>query len=151
MSKILSIDHTCCSVKFNFNENCKINIKISEETNCCEVFGIYIIRDNISMNDMEEYISKELTNIDLVFNEGNSNFEIVGKKINETNKQISFNLNNKNMSENPIFRLYFGENEHPLDIMLYNEHNGYYSHDCYIEIDLVMNGYSLKHESLYSI
>jgi len=55
------------------------------------------------------------------------------------------------MSENPIFRLYFGKNEHPLDIMLYNEHNGYYAHDCYIEIDLVMNGYSLKHESFYSI
>jgi len=30
---------------------------------------------------MKEYIGKELTNIDLVFDKGNSNFEIVGKKI----------------------------------------------------------------------
>jgi len=86
------------------------------------------------------------------------------------------------MSENTIFRLYFGKNKHLLDIMLYSYHKKFIlniffyikhklfikkmlknrkvcvgnlsfltSHHCYIEIDLVMNGYSLKHESLYSI
>jgi hypothetical protein len=142
---------------------------------------------NISVKDtLERYIGKELINVDFVFNEheyqcdefGNyknhsdlndpngifHNFpnedknKIIGKRFDDIDKRVTFNLDNKSMSENPIIRLTFKNESNDsldendlLDIMLYNEHNGYYSHDCYIEIDVDIGGYSLKHTSLYSI
>jgi len=151
MCEVLSIDHGSCYVEFKFNDNYKINVKISEIANCCEVFGLYIMCNEKSVDDIDKYVGKELVNLDMIFNYDNFNFDVVQKNIDKINKEISFDLKDKVMSHNPIFRLYFRGDKYPLDIILYNEHNGYYSHDCYVEIDIVINEYLLKYDSLYSI
>jgi hypothetical protein len=195
--RLLSIDKSSdCCIKLIFGENHKIVVKISEQQNCCEVFGMYVMCKNISVKDtLERYIGKELINVDLIFNECEYKYnecdefgsyrnysylndpngifhhfpnedkdQIIGKQFDDIDKRVAFNLDNKSMSENPIIRLTFKDESNDslnengllnengsLDIMLYNEHNGYYPHDCYIEIDVDIGGYSLKHTSLYSI
>lgn len=191
--RLLSIDKSSdVCIKFIFNKDHKIVVKISEQQNCCEVFGMYVMCKNISVKDtLERYIGKELINVDLIFNECEYKYnecdefgsyrnysylndrnaifhhfpnedkdQIIGKRFDDIDKRVAFNLDNKSMSENPIIRLTFKnesndsleEDENSLlDIMLYNEHNGYYPHDCYIEIDVNIGGYSLKHTSLYTI
>jgi hypothetical protein len=177
-------------IKLIFNKDHKIVVKISEQQNCCEVFGMYVMCKNISVKDtLERYIGKELINVDLIFNECEYKYnecdefgsyrnysylndpngifhhfpnedkdQIIGKRFDDIDKRVAFNLDDKSMSENPIIRLTFKDESNDsqdendlLDIMLYNEHNGYYPHDCYIEIDVDIGGYSLKHKSLYSI
>jgi hypothetical protein len=203
----LSIDQSSdVCIKFIFDKDHKIVVKISEQQNCCEVFGMYVMCKNISVKDtLERYIGKELINVDLIFNECEYKYNecdefgsyrnysylndpngifhhfpnedkdhIIGKRFDDIDKRVAFNLDNKSMSENPIIRLTFKDEnvdesndslndngslndndslneKDSLDIMLYNEHNGYYPHDCYIEIDVNIGGYSLKHTSLYSI
>ena len=179
--RLLSIDNSSdCCIKLTFDKDHKIIVKISEEQNCCEVFGLYVMCKNISVKDtLERYIGKELINVDLVFNEheypcdefefGNyknhldahdhqngifpneNKDKIVEKRFDDIDKRVVFILDDKSMSENPIIRLTFKDEKDSLDIMLYNEHNGYYPHDCYIEIDVDINGYSLKHSCLYSL
>jgi len=189
--QLLSIDTSSdCCIKLIFDKDYKIIVKISEQQNCCEVFGMYVMCKNISVKDtLERYIGKELINVDLIFNEYEYKYNecdefgsyrnysylndpngifhhfpnedkdhIIGKRFDDIDKRVIFNLDNKSMSENPIIRLTFKNESNDsldendlLDIMLYNEHNGYYSHDCYIEIDVDIGGYSLKHTSLYSI
>ena len=69
--QLLSIDKSSdVCIKLFFNKDHKIIVKISEQQNCCEVFGMYVMCKNISVKDtLEKYIGKELINVDLIFNE----------------------------------------------------------------------------------
>jgi hypothetical protein len=64
--------------------------------------------------------------------------------LDETNKKVSFQSPDRYAHGSQlIVRLTLKDEEFPLDIILFNEHNGYYPHDVYLYFCLNMNGYEL--------
>jgi hypothetical protein len=146
----------------------KIIAKISNTQECCEEYGIYSMCNNTNMiTSLQSYVGKELVNVDILTcvcdddyyitpfpapnDEEIIHYDLCYKKIlNDEDKTISFESISRLYSK-VIIRLSFMNDEHPLDVVLYNKHNGYYSHDIYLDLNLNMNGYSLKHQELTSI
>ena len=103
-----------------------------------------------------------LFDIDLVYNlyhtqniyENDKVIETFAKKtINVQDKTVSLVQDRfKNRFNKPVVRLTFKDEPYPLDIVLYKiHHTGYYPHDCWIVIDLMMNGYAMSEKISYDI
>jgi len=137
--------------KFNFVRG-QIIAKISNTQECCEEYGVFAMCNEENMiNSLQSYVGKELVNVD-VFTRDFDRDGILNKYekvLNEQDKTIS--LIKTELGSELIIRLSFMNDEHPLDIMMFNNHNGYYPHDIYLQLNLEMNGYTLNFQEMDSI
>jgi hypothetical protein len=91
-----------------------ITCKISNAANCCEKFGVHVQNTNLS-----EFIGAEYQAV-----------YITEKITNDCDLVV-------------IVQISIHTNRGPIVIQLYNEHNGYYAHDFYIQTE-----YGMKIEKL---
>jgi hypothetical protein len=139
-------------LKFEFNFVCgKIVAKISNSQECCEEYGVYAMCNEANVIDsLQSYVGKELVNVDILTWHESIKERCFKKILNEQDKTVSLKKTTPLHSE-LIIRLSFMNDEHPLDIMMYNNHNGYYPHDIYLQLNLEMNGYTLNFQEMDSI
>jgi len=93
-------------IKMN-NSSKNIICKIENNQQCCERFGVY------TMNELNNFIGAEYHSVDIgnvVFNDGDYD----------------------NMA---IIEIFINTNRGKICIQFYNEHNGYYSHDVFIQTE----------------
>jgi len=94
-----------------------ITVQIENYVYCCEVFGVYAMKNGKNVNDsLDDFVGKEIVNI------------VVSK---ETEIEIEKTI--VEMSYIRWVEIYMKEDPLPLMLYLYNDHNGFYSHDCTIE------------------
>ena len=140
----LSTDYYC---KIQLCRPRQIFAKISKEKNCCEQFGIIIMQNKKNVqNRLDDFLEKEITNVDIIVNfDLNNPKEIICNKIfNEANKRVTFEYpTHIKRGSQIIVRCTIKDEEFPLDIILFNEHNGYYPHDISLYFCLNINGYIL--------
>jgi hypothetical protein len=133
-------------LKFEFNfVRGQIIAKISNTQECCEEYGVFAMCNEVNMIDsLQSYVGKELVNVDVFTRDFDRDGILYKYKkvLNEQDKTIS--LIKTELGSELIIRLSFMNDEHPLDIMMYNNHNGYYPHDIYFQLNLEMNGYTLN-------
>ena len=123
---------------------------------CCEKFGIIIMQKNkIVQNRIGDFLEKEVLNMDLITveyeditvdyeNKENPSEINCNKLFDETNKKVSFPLlPRERIGSKIIIRLTIKDEIDPVDIILFNEHNGYYPHNIYLYFCLNLNGYEL--------
>ncbi len=157
---VQSITHTDYSINIKFNNGHHISCRISEYGQCCEIFGLYVMSNKKNVSDeLDNFVYKELIDIDLVYNLYHTHniYEEEGDGVIETFAKKTINVRDKTVSlvhdrfKNPVVRLTFKDEPYPLDIVLYNQHNGCYPHDCWIVINLMMNGYTMSEKISYQI
>ena len=93
-------------IKMN-NSSKNIICKIENGQQCCERFGVY------TNNELNNFIGAEYHSVDIgnvIFNKGDCD----------------------NMA---IIEIFINTNRGKISIQFYNEHNGYYSHDVFIQTE----------------
>jgi hypothetical protein len=172
--QISSIEKTDTSVKILFNNNnpdYKIIARIDDPNHyCCERFGVYTIGGNY--RNVEDYVGKNVKDVNINYHYEDDDvdddddictikkIEVASKNYNDSNKQILLETSINKPSSIHVIITFHSESivdteEEPecddfdeLQLIVYNEHNGYYSHSCYIELNLQINEHLLKHSQL---
>lgn len=103
--------HSWDGYKITFVGGEHLNIKLSNGQCCCENWGVSIVEPNNELNESNTWINKQ---------------------INQMTIELSNNDDDNNESSLNI-KVEFITNDGKFTIILYNEHNGYYSHDYFIE------------------
>lgn len=92
---------------FMSDKNKNIVCKISNRALCCEKFGVYCKNKNL-----DKFIGAEYLGVKIEKKENEEKYEVDGK-----------------------INILIETNKGTINILLFNEHNGYYSHDYFIQTE----------------
>ena len=145
-----------------------------------EHFGVYTMyNDRNYENELNQYIGRTIEDIQVIYvlkdyEEKTESFAAI-KKFDNIYQTISLDKPTQVTMQHPtevrvIINLYkpkheekhqendedeeYEEDDVPdyLELIVYNGHNGYYYHDCYIELNnILVNGFMLKHKEMTRI
>ncbi len=88
--------------------------------NCCENWG-YIS----SNNNFSDFFGAEILEIKYT------------QKIDEVLETVAMQLSKEGVTLDDIYFITFETSKGTLQFVVYNEHNGYYGHDCYVSCDFI--------------
>lgn len=97
-----------------------IEIAVDSFQNCCENWG-YIS----SNNNFSDFCGAEILEIKYT------------QKIDEVLETVAMQLSKEGVTLDDIYFITFETSKGTLQFVVYNEHNGYYGHDCYVSCDFI--------------
>ena len=174
MNKIASIEHNTisCKIRFTNSQDNNIVVKIVDSTHyCCEKFGVYKMYNDKNYEDnLDQYIGKTIKDIEVYYVMHFDDTDHYKEKVyhkptyDDVHKTIKLDNSARKYPSQVHVILFFedlpkdkdkdkdknkDEDETPdhLEIIAYNAHNGYYYHECYVELNnILINGYHLHHK-----
>ena len=97
-----------------------IEIAVESFQSCCENWGYISSNDNFS-----DFCGAEILEIKYT------------QKIDEVLETITMQLSKKYVELDNIYFITLETSKGTLQFAVYNEHNGYYGHDCYVSCDFI--------------
>ena len=109
-----------------------IRVLIDNNQRCCETFGVYVMKNQINVKkNLKSFVGKEIVRI-----------VVSPLKKQEEDDEEEEEDDNEEEEDNDVYdeddqtrwvEIYLKDDPDPLMLYLYNQHNGYYPHDCSIE------------------
>lgn len=109
-----------------FADGNKIKIAVADGQWCCESFGTYLFVNgkSVPIDQFEEFVGAQIVNLDL-------DAAISDVCPPDDLKEVQYISNN--YGESNLKNVTFTTDRGAFTIVLYNEHNGYYSHEFVIQ------------------
>ena len=99
-----------------------IEIAVDSYTQCCENWGYISSNDHYNLND---FCGAEILAIKYT------------QKIDEVLETVAMQLSKEGVTLDNVYFITFETSKGTLQFAVYNEHNGYYGHDCYVSCDFI--------------